>query len=420
MAAELQSQKAPADARAPAATGPALGKMERRQWLVRRHVEHLKAGTTDFHPDGARFVPSSEYLDPEIVKAERAFLRTVPLVVAHSSQLPEPHAYRSEELLDVPVLLVRDADGQARAYLNSCSHRGARLLEGEGKTDGRIRCSYHAWSYSPKGELLSVTQEKKFGGVSCKGLSLVELPCAERYGLIFVMLDPTQSMDIDAFLGDFAPHLEMANLQGFAMHECRQMTHAANWKLALCGYLESYHVRVVHGGSIGGAFVGNLSTHDAYGPDKQHLLTTWPMMDVAEIAKQDDVDAAISKHPYSPHNTVLYLWPTTIITAPDFIGISHLIRVTPGQNPGEQLTEFRILFPKDIKPEEKQTIEDFDSLTIHALEEEDYGQLRGIQKALNSGLRKGTLIGANEPSLTEMHRSIARAAGRGLPDTPAE
>lgn len=395
-------------------------KMERRQWLVRRHVEHYKRGTTDAHPDGARFVPAGEYLDPAIVKAERAFLRTVPLVVAHSSQLPEPHSYRSEELLDVPVLLVRDGDGTARAYLNSCSHRAARLLDGEGKTDGRIRCSYHAWSYNHKGELLSLTQEKKFGNVSCTGLSLVELPCAERYGLIFVMLDAAKTMDIDSFLGDFAPHLEMANLSSFAIHECRQLRHAANWKLALCGYLESYHVRVVHGASIGGAFVGNLSTHDAYGPDKQHLLTTWPMMDVAELSKSPDIDAAIRQHPYSPHNTVLYLWPNTIITAPDFIGISHLIRVTPGQNPGEQLTEFRVLLPKEIQPEERKAIEDFDDLTVHALEQEDYGQLCGIQNALNSGLRKGTLIGANEPSLTEMHRSIARAAGRGLPDVAAQ
>jgi phenylpropionate dioxygenase-like ring-hydroxylating dioxygenase large terminal subunit len=391
-------------------------RMDRRLWLVRRHVDHFLSGTTD---DGARFVPASEYLDPGIAQAERAFLRTVPLVIAHSSQLPEPHSYRCEELLDVPVIVVRDADGMARAYLNSCSHRGARLLEGEGKTDGRIRCSYHAWSYSHKGELLSLTQEKKFGVVKCSGLSLVELPCAERYGLVFVMLDNTRAMDIDAFLGDFAPHLEMANLDSFAIHECRQLPHAANWKLALCGYLESYHVRVVHGASIGGAFVGNLSTHDAFGPDKQHLLTTWPMMDVAEMSKNSDLETAIRQHPYSPHNTVLYLWPNTIITAPDFIGISHLIRVTPGQKPGEQLTEFRILLPKQIKPEERKSIEDFDDLTIHALENEDYGQLCGIQKALNSGLRKGTFIGENEPSLTEMHRSIARAAGRGTPDMPA-
>src|SRR3546814_17716622 len=71
-----------------------------------------------------------------------------------------------------------------------------------------------------------------------------------------------------------------------------------------------------------------------------------------------------------------------------------------------------ILLPKEIKPEQKQAIEDFDDLTVRALEEEDYAQLPGIQRALNSGLSKGTLIGANEPSLTEMHRSIARSEER--------
>src|SRR3546814_15787147 len=86
------------------------------------------------------------------------------------------------------------------------------------------------------------------------------------------MLDPDQVMDIDAFLGDFAPQLEMANLSSFAIHECRQITHKGSWKLALCGYLESYHVRVVHAASIGSAFVGNLSTHDAFGRSEERRV----------------------------------------------------------------------------------------------------------------------------------------------------
>src|SRR3546814_5950733 len=99
----------------------------------------------------------------------------------------------------------------------------------------------------------------------------------------------------------------MANLASFAIHECRQITPTGSWRLALCGYLESYHVRVVHAASIGRAIVGNLSTHDAFGPDKQHLLTTWPMMEIPELAKQEDVDAAHRQHTYSPTHTVHYL-----------------------------------------------------------------------------------------------------------------
>src|SRR3546814_20570556 len=109
-------------------------------------------------------------------------------------------------------------------------------------------------------------------------------------------------MDIDAFLGDFAPQLEMANLSSFAIHECRHITHKGSWKLALCGYLERYPVRVVHAASIGSSFVGNLSPHYAFGPYHQHLLTTCPMMDLTQLAKQTAADASITPHPYSPHN----------------------------------------------------------------------------------------------------------------------
>jgi hypothetical protein len=52
------------------------------------------------------------------------------------------------------------------------------------------------------------------------------------------------------------------------------------------------------------------------------------------------------------------------------------------------------------------------------VEEEDYGQVPGINKAIRSGLRDSLLVGENEPSVTEMHRVMARALGRPNPDLP--
>jgi nitrite reductase/ring-hydroxylating ferredoxin subunit len=391
-----------------------------RRALTLRHIEHVRADSTDTHPDGARVVPASEYLDPELAAAERNLLRTVPLVAAHSSQLVGPRSYRTEMLLDVPVLLVRQEDGSVKAFLNSCSHRAARLLEGEGEIRNRIACPYHAWTYSPSGELLSVTQEAKFGDVDRACLSLVELPCAERVGLIFVLLDPRGEMDIDAFLGDFAPQLELTGLADFAIRECRELPHDVNWKLALCGYLESYHVKVVHAKSgLAAPFIGNVSTHDAYGPEGRHFVTTWSMNEVRDMAAAEDVDAVLDGLAFSPYNTVLYIWPNTILTAPDFIGIRHLVRLFPGEQPHQQLTSFRILLPKEMTDDERALIGAFDAVTVAALEEEDYGQVLGIQQAMSSGMRETLLIGANEPSVTEMHRNLARALGRPNPDLPA-
>ena len=72
-----------------------------------------------------------------------------------------------------------------------------------------------------------------------------------------------------------------------------------------------------------------------------------------------------------------------------------------------------------MSDEERAAIAPFYELSRVALEEEDYAQVPGINKAIQSGLRDSLLIGENEPSVTEMHRSLARALGRPNPDQPA-
>jgi hypothetical protein len=176
---------------------------------------------------------------------------------------------------------------------------------------------------------------------------------------------------------------------------------------------------VVHGRTLASSFIGNISTHDGYGPDGRHFVTTWSMNEVETMAEADDDEATLDGLAYAPYNTVLYVWPNTVITAPDFIGIRHLVRLFPGEQPHQQLTDFRILVPKEMTDEERAMVAAFDEITVVALEEEDYGQVRGIQRAMSSGLRESLLIGANEPSVTEMHRNLAKAMGRPAPDGPA-
>src|SRR3954451_22086128 len=89
---------------------PDTGHRARRAAMTLRHVHHHLHSTTDQHPDGPRFLPVGEYLDPEIHAAERRLFRTVPLVAAHSSALPGAHSFTAEEVAGVPVLLIRQKD----------------------------------------------------------------------------------------------------------------------------------------------------------------------------------------------------------------------------------------------------------------------------------------------------------------------
>jgi phenylpropionate dioxygenase-like ring-hydroxylating dioxygenase large terminal subunit len=148
-------------------------------------------------------VPASVYVDPERFRLElRQIWRRLPLMLAFSAELARPGDYLALPAADVPVLLVRGGGGVLRAFVNSCSHRGAQLvLDGSGSAR-RFVCPYHAWSYDERGALVGIRQSADFGEIdeACHGLT--PLPVAERAGRVWVTLDPASRLDIDTFLNE--------------------------------------------------------------------------------------------------------------------------------------------------------------------------------------------------------------------------
>jgi len=116
----------------------------------------------------------------------------------------------------------------------------------------------------------------------------------------------------------------------------------------------------------------------------------------------------------------LALFPNVVITHSEMAAapLVHLIRITPGAGVAEQLTDFRILKRNNTAPEVEAAFDDMAKMTVYALEEEDYATGVHILKGMQAGLQEGLNFGANEVTLTEMHRGWARATGRLLPDMP--
>src|SRR5690606_15430846 len=97
------------------------------------------------------------YGDPEAYARERAgvFGRSW-LCLGHEAEAPGPGDWIGGDIAGWPLMAVRGADGQLRAFHNVCRHRAGPLVEGEaGRCEGELVCRYHGWRYTLDGRLRS-------------------------------------------------------------------------------------------------------------------------------------------------------------------------------------------------------------------------------------------------------------------------
>ena len=96
--------------------------------IIHQIFEAIDRGTP---PMAARFTrnDTAAYTSSERAAREREVLfRNHPIVAGFSSQIPNPGDYLIEDLAPVPLLVVRNASGELRAFVNICRHRGAKLV----------------------------------------------------------------------------------------------------------------------------------------------------------------------------------------------------------------------------------------------------------------------------------------------------
>jgi choline monooxygenase len=189
------------------------------------------------------------YLDPQIaeLEQERIFERTWQLA-GHVSQLPARGSYLTARTGTQPVLVVRDDEGELRAFRNVCRHRASRLLSGSGQCTGASRCRYHGWTYQFDGTLIGVPEGRAFGERLDKGsLGLLPVRAEVMCGLVFVNLD-ADATPLAELVGNLPQRLEryqIPSLVPFAPFRARQ---PANWKVIVDNYVEGYHIPIAHPG----------------------------------------------------------------------------------------------------------------------------------------------------------------------------
>jgi Rieske 2Fe-2S family protein len=186
------------------------------------------------------------YTDPRIFEREmdRIMLQHW-FCAGHASSVPRSGDFLVVDIGLESIIIVRHQDGEIKALLNVCRHRGSRIctVQSGRAMAGRLTCPYHAWTYDLNGRLVTARQ-------------MPESFDRERFGLRSLSVQVVEGLIFTTFAEqplDFAPAaqalLQTARVHGWARakvahHEMYSIR--ANWKLAVENYMECYHCQPSH------------------------------------------------------------------------------------------------------------------------------------------------------------------------------
>jgi phenylpropionate dioxygenase-like ring-hydroxylating dioxygenase large terminal subunit len=375
---------------------------------ARRTVAHATAGTVPLVEDVLR-VPVSDYTDEHRwhLEMDRIF-RRLPLVLAFGCQVREPNSYVALDMLGVPVLVVRGGDGVLRGFVNTCSHRGAIVVEQGCGAARRFTCPYHAWSYDTAGQLVGILDRADFGEVDTAALGLTPLAVEERAGLVFGSITPGTELLLDEFLGGYE---SMLDTLGFAdaTYVGSQRVDGPNWKICYDGYLDFYHLPILHKATFGPTF-NNKTVSDAWGPHQRNVQPDerWAaLVDIPEDQWRTD----------KINGGVWTIFPHVSIAGFDAGGRLYMVsQLVPGGTPGTSHTVQHFLATFEPTDEQMVTIEKQMDFLLHVVRDEDYFTCDRIQQALRTGAKQEVLFGRNEGPGQRFHQWVDRLVAADTPE----
>lgn len=194
----------------------------------------------------------AETLPPDCYTSEAFYRREVETIflkvwnfIGRADRVPNAGDYFAFEFVGVPVVVVRGRDGQVRAFANSCRHRGAKVMQGEGKCTV-MSCPYHAWTYAiDDGRLIGAMEMDETAGFAKKDFGLVPLRLELWGGFMFLNFDH-DAAPLSDWLGDLPEVLAAYKLEDMVTTRRVEYDLACNWKVYVENAMESYHVPTVH------------------------------------------------------------------------------------------------------------------------------------------------------------------------------
>lgn len=145
-------------------------------------------------------------------------------------------------LLDQELVIARFPDGRLLAADVACPHKGARLSAGCIR-EGELMCPYHGWRFNSAGECQSIPS---LIAPNPEKLALAHLrtyAVQERYGMIWVKLDPRGAHEL--------PDVPEFEDPRWSYRLGPSMRFAAGFRREIENYLDMTHFAFAHAGTLG-------------------------------------------------------------------------------------------------------------------------------------------------------------------------
>jgi choline monooxygenase len=223
-------------------------------------IEKKKLDVVNNPIEQSHGLPNECYTNEAYTKIERKKLfEDKWVVVGVASSVPNKGDAKPFNLLDLPIIILRDKKDKIRVFHNVCSHRGYKILQKPCNIKNTIRCPYHSWSYNTDGKLIATPHIGGMNKHNAKDFNksasgLKEIRSAVWLDLIMINITNNE-IPFEKYIKPLSDrwskfwHQKDRKLISHSYdYGYFQLKANCNWKFAIENYCESYHLPWVHPG----------------------------------------------------------------------------------------------------------------------------------------------------------------------------
>ena len=340
-----------------------------------------------------------EYIDASIANTEKKIIfEESPICLGTAALVPNQGDWFTVDIGDKSILIVRNNKTEISAYLNICSHRGAKLVEGSGTKAYAFKCPYHSWVYNLDGELKARPRENAFDEINKDQCSLQKFELDNHQGFLWLIMDKKAKNKHASNKADLNELLIDYDFNKYQHFKSIKIYPKLNWKLAVDTFLELYHIDELHTKSLAPIIKNDLQLFDTYGKNIRVIGARHSAVKLNRVLKD--------QREFDIHTIQLrILFPNTILVChPDHVEVWQIL-------PKNEVNECEVSFSLYTKEafSSKSAIRHWDNnfnLALNAVVKEDFPLGENVQKGFYAAPKRTIIFGKNEPALQHFHKQI--------------